>query len=66
MLTFWPRGLQDLSSSTGNQTQALAVNALSLNLWPGREYPPSLIKGHSGHTCNISISLIFTLIILDV
>ena len=46
-VNFLATRLQDLSSSTGNQTRALAVKALSLNLWPGREYPPSLIKGHS-------------------
>ena len=57
---FLATGLADLSSPTGNEPRALTVKALSLNLWTGREYPPSLIKGYSGHTCNICFPHFFS------
>ena len=42
-----PRSLWDLSSLTGNQTQCLAVKALSPNHWIAGEFPMhSSVDGH--------------------
>ena len=44
VLVFWPRGMWDLSSPTGDRTRTPCTGRRRLNHWTAREVPPTALN----------------------